>query len=86
MRSKLTTKDVGEAIEGLDLLPLVPVCSRHFRHRDRVAVLTDADGIHHGFVAPSRPGLCGILSVDESFEVQVCRHGGCSDKECKSES
>ena len=55
MRSKLTTKDVREAVEGLDRLPLGIVCRHHFHHWDRVAVLTNANGSHHGFVGCSRP-------------------------------
>ena len=46
----------------------------------------NSDVSHHGFFGSSRPGLCCVLSVDNSFEVMLCRHGGCSDKECKPES
>ena len=80
MQSKLTTKDVGEVVEGLDLLPLGLVRRYHFHHWDRVDLLTDADGSHHGFVGRRRPGLHRVLSGDDIFEVRVCRHGECSDK------
>ena len=86
MRPKLTTKDIGEKFKGLDLLPLGIVRRRHFHRRDLVAILTDADGSYHGFVGRICPGLCCVLGVDESFEVRVFRHGGCSDKECKPDS
>ena len=86
MGSKLTTKDIGEAAEGLDLLPLGLLRRHHFHHRYRVAVLNDDDGSHHGFVVHSRTGLCRVLSVDKIFEVRVCIHGGCSDKEYEPDS
>ena len=86
MQSKLTTKDVGEAVEGLDIISLGLVRRRYLHHQDRVGVLTDAGGSHHGFVGRSCPGLHRVLSVDESFGVRICRHGGCSDNECKSDS
>ena len=86
MLSKLTTKDVAEDFEGLDLLPLGLVRRRHFHHLDQVDVFTNADGSHHGFFGRICPGLCRIMSVDDHFEVRVCRYGRCSDKECKSDS
>ena len=64
----------------MDLLPLGLVRRRHFCHQDRVVVLTDADGSHHGFVVSSRPGLRRFLGLGKIFEVRVFRHGGCSDK------
>ena len=86
MQSKLTTKDAGDAAEGLYLLPLSLVCGRYFHHWDRVAVVTDADGIHHGFVGCRRPSLYCVMSVYESFGVWVFIHGGCSDKLFKPDS
>ena len=79
-------KDFREEIEVLDLLPMGIVHRCHLHHQDQVAILTDADVSHHGFVGSSCPGLCYVLSVDNRFEVRLCRHGGCSDKECKPES
>ena len=70
----------------MDLLPLGLVLRQSFHHWDQVAVFTNGDGSHNGFVGRSRTGLCRVLSVDESFEVWFCIHGGCSDKEFKSDS
>ena len=64
-------KDFREEIEVLDLLPMGIVHRCHLHHQDQVAILTDADVSHHGFVGSSRPGLCRVMSVDECFEVHV---------------
>ena len=78
-------KDFREEIEVLDLLPMGIVHRCHLHHQDQVAILTDADVSHHGFVGLIRPDLFHIMSVDKSFDLRVCRQGGCSDKECKSD-
>ena len=79
MQSKLTTKDVVDAVKLLDLIPLGLVRRLHLHHQDKVAFLTDADCGRPCFVGCNRPILCRVLIVDESIEVWVYRHGGCSD-------
>ena len=86
MKSKFTTEDVREVVEGMDLLSLGLVLRRHIYHWDRVAVLTNADGSHNSFFGRIRTGLSRVMSVDECFEVWVNRNGGCSDNNCKSDS
>ena len=86
MRSNLTTEYVREAVVCLDILTLSIVRRRHFHNQYQVAVLINFDGIHHGFVGRSRPGLCRVLRVDECFEVRVSRYVGCCYNNCKSDS
>ena len=70
--------------EGLDLLPLGLVRRNRLHHLDLAAVLSNTDCSYHSFVGRSNPGLRSVLIVDDYCEVQVCRHSGCSDKNCFS--